>query len=433
MLFLLNLLFSAHLSHAGNYEFTYGEDGAWIKDTISIDARGWPELQKRARLRAKPLHIQIQSKVPGAGTELRGLTQSTLWTVTEQWNWDWELRYTEWVKATIDRAFWTRYGIATDCADVALSARWIFARIHGLPAANHLITGHWFTYRSVKPEWETLPTAPEWYNDQKFMAALDYLLSQAFTHSLLEDSYPVAINAQALLPGGYHLHIFDDTGHTQFISLVGTQPDQVPMVTLNSTVPREVRDLAEHVFFDREAKSPDWGFMRMRWPVWIDDVVQLVEPQNMPFYSEEQFDPNFIQGGRSDFWEEVFYRLNPQADLNMLTERSLVQVRELFLARIPVVEKGWQICSQTPCLQGTLEWEAWSTPSRDQRIANAIGVFAALIDRTGSSSRIYRLLHTTTLTYDRDNYDLYELIRIWDEQAYSSDPNDEIGRRWGIY
>jgi hypothetical protein len=432
MIFLASLLFSVHVSHAADFKFTYGEDDVWITDTVSIDSNGWPEIKKHEVSKSKPLIVQEKQLVPGAGTELRGLAGSTLWTVTEQWNWDWELRYTEWVKTTIDKTFWTKYGIATDCADVAISARWIFARIHGLPAANHLITGHWFTYRSVKPEWENLPTAPEWYNDQKFMAALDYLLSQAFTHTLLEDSYPVAIGAQSILPGGYHLHLFDDTGHTQFIYQVGTAPDQIPIVTLNSTTPREVRDLFEYVFFDRESHAPDWGFMRMRWPVWVDDVVSLVAPQDMPFYSEEQFDRRFIRGPRTEFWEEVFYRLNPQADLDVLLERSLVQVRDLFLARIPVVEKGWEICSQTPCFEGSLEWEAWSTPSRDQRIANSIGVFAALLDQVGGSIQIYSMLHSTVLTLDRNDYDLTDLIEVWDEKAYSSNPNDEIGVRWGV-
>lgn len=430
MLLLVAFLFFSPLSHA--HQFTYREDGQWIRDSIVLDQNGWPELKRRTLLASKPAVVATTRAFPGAGQELRGLAQSTLWQVTEQWNADWESRYSDWVRANIDRSFWTRFSIATDCADVILSARWIFARMNGLPAANHLITGHWFTYRSVKPEWESLPTAAEWYNDRKFMAALDYLLSQAFTHSLLEDSYPIAINAQAIAPGAYHLKIWDDTGHTQFVYQVGTEPDQVPIVTLNSTVPREVRDLAEHVFFDKEARAPDWGFMRMRWPVWIDDTVQLVPSTSMPFYSEEQYDRRFVRSPRTDFWEEVFYRLNPQANLSLLTERSLVQVRDMFVARIPVVEKGWEVCRQSPCLEGTAEWEAWSTPSRDQRIMNSIGVFAALYDRTGSSNAIYRLLHTKTFSYQRQNYNLFELIRIWDKKSYSSNPNDTIRRRWGI-
>jgi hypothetical protein len=432
MLFLLTFLaINAFAQPAQTFEFTYGENGVWLTDTIALDSQGWPELLNQKTHQSKPA-LKRAPEVPGASTELRGLQTQELWTVTQEWNWEWEIRFGEWVKTELDRTWWRRHGIATDCADVILSARWIFARMHGLPAANRLITGHWFTHRSVKPAWENLPTAPEWFNDQKFLAALDYLLSQAFTHSLLQDSYPTAINSLALIPGGYHIKIFDDTGHAQLIHSIGTQADQVPVLTLNSTAPRALRDLAEYVFMDNEARNPDWGFMRMRWPQWIDGNVTLVEPAQMPHYTLEQFARGFVTYPRNYFWEEVYHRLNPQADLGLLTERTLIQVRDLLLARVPVVEEGWAVCSATPCKQGTLEWEAWSTPSRDKRILSSVDTFAALYARTGSTDKLRRLFREKILTFERDRYTLFQLIQIWQRGAYSSDPNQPIRVRWGI-
>lgn len=433
MISLLLALLISPPTKTASYEFTYSESETWITASIVLDEHGWPELQKHSVHPLRPNVVEnSRPAVPGAGTELRGLSTSQLWTVTQEWNWNWELRFAEWVKTELDSTWWTRHAIATDCADAVLSARWIFARIHGLPAANHLITGHWFTYRSVKPEWEALPTATEWYDDQKFLAALDYLLSQAFTQSLWEDSYPIAINPQALIPGAYHVRAYDDTGHVQLVYQIGLQPDQIPILTLNSTIPRRVRDLTEYVFLDAATHASAGGFMRMRWPQWNADVVSFVADELMPHFSWEQFDPRFVRGGRKHFWEEVFYRLNPGANLEMLSERSLIQVRDLYLARIPVVEEGYTYCRAHSCSEGTLDWNAWSTPSRDKRIASSIGVFESLYQRTGGTERIRRLLSQDILSLGRDEYSLNQLIQIWNRHAYSSDPNVPIRRRWGL-
>ncbi len=424
----------AQFSHAKSTTFLYSENNKWIQDTISIDGRGWPRLDRRNIFASKPTSLKPSAQFFSLqNKELTGEAGLTLWPVTNEWNWNWELKYTEWVKTEIDASWWKKHNIPTDCADVILSARWIFARINGLPAANRLISGAWFTQNSVKPGWENLPTAPEWYNDQRFLTALNFLLNQTFTHSLWIDSYPVEINATALLPGGYHLQIHDDTGHTQFIYKVGTQPDEVPMLTLNSTVPREVRDLMEFIFMVSANDPKAEAFLRMRWPKWDSSgQVDLVAPDQMPHYSLEQFAPDFIRSPRDSFWKEVFYRLNPRADYNRITLKVLQQIMDMFKARVQIVEDGYRICHATPCAAGTKAYDAWSTPSRDNRILESIYNYEILLSEVTSSADLRRLLGSTVLTMDGYDHTLSEFIQIWLATGYSSDPNDAPHRRWGL-
>jgi hypothetical protein len=227
-----------------SWTLLYNEDQKWVVQRIGLDAEGWPVLKskrqykeiERARWAMGP-RVQTISKVtsiPEDGTELIGPDKNdSLWPVTNQWSWDWEVKFAQWVQTELDRTWWTRHRLATDCADVAYSARWIFARNNGLPMANRLGNGQWFTNRSVKPEWKRLPSAAEWHKDKRFLAALNYFLDFVFTHSLWQDSYPVAINAAAIIPGAHHLSLTDTSGHTQFIHKVGLQPDEIPILTLN--------------------------------------------------------------------------------------------------------------------------------------------------------------------------------------------------------
>lgn len=420
------------------FEFVYGDGGAYFHDRIAIRQDGWPRLVKRERVPSVPAAKRAFAnrrrilKLKTENVPLRNKNGVTLWPITNQWNWDWELRYTEWVKQTMSATWWRENNISTDCADVVLSARWIFARNNGLPVANHLITGNWFTHESVKPEWEGLPTAADWREDQRFLAALDFLLSQAYTHSLWLDSYPVEISANALRPGGYHVQLDSENGHVQFIHQIGTQPDQVPVLTLNSTVPREVRDLFEFVFTVNTADSRGSGFTRMRWPKEVGAAVSLVPAEEMPYYSREQFDYDFVKDPRYAFWEEVFYRLNPNADFDLIAKATLRQISDAFKARIPVVEKGYEVCSKEPCAIGSLNYELWSTPTRDARILTNISVYDGLMTYVDDWAPIRAILNETILKMGWNSLSLRDLINVWKDDRYSSDPNDTPETRWGL-
>jgi hypothetical protein len=432
------LLFSilvAPLAHAApSWTFVFAEDGRWQAQTMRLDRDGWPEVVSVRSLKdaASARKIKSAKAPPLDNVPLRNKNGLTLWTVTQQWDWNWEVKFADWIKAELNAGWWKQHGIATDCADVVYSARWIFARNNGLPMANHLITGNIFSHESVKPEWEALPTASDWQSDQRFLAALDYLLSQAFTHSLWRDSYPVAVTPASILPGGYHLYVHEDTGHTQFIYQVGHNSGDLPLVTLNSTVPREVRDMMEWAFFEQEADPNGRALLRMRWPVFDNGAVTFTDPAAMPFYSTEQFAPGFIAKDHGSFWREVYFRLNPQADFDLIAQKTVQQIVDQFKARVPVVENGYRECHANPCLPGTLRYDAWSTPSRDARIMDMIGIFDSMSSMITSWSRVSAIMRTRVLDMGGWSYTAADFMSKWRAETYSSDPNDRPEERWGL-
>lgn len=417
-----------------SWTFTFNEDHQWVSQKIQLDKDGWPISAQLVHSKERPRSAKgtALSQPPFQDQVLKGRDGISLWPVTHQWSWDWELKYTDWIKSEINPQWWKNHGIATDCADVVYSARWIFARINGLPMANHLITGHIFYQDSVKPEWEALPTAPDWNQDQRFLAALNYLMNKTYTHTLWQDSYPIAIQIDSLLPGGYHLYLDNRSGHTQLIYKVGTHADEIPVLTLNSTVPQELRDLMEFVFFDNEVDENSRAFLRMRWPVYTSNGITLAQPQAMPKYSKEQFKPDFVQDGRDSFWREVFFRINPSADYDLIAQKTAQLIIDQFQARVPVVENGYRICSANRCQPGTSRYDAWSTPSRDHRIADTIQVFDSLSSLITSWTDIRRILRSPILNVSGLTYVGSDFVWRWRSGQYSSDPNDPPDARWGL-
>lgn len=423
---------------AKSWTFVFAEDQRWQAHTIALDQAGWPRVVSKKFFADKEAASAFGKKVravdepPMDDVVLKNQNGIVLWAVTNQWDWNWEVKFSEWVTTELNAQWWKQHGIATDCADVVYSARWIFARNNGLPMANHLITGQIFTHESVKPVWETLATDPDWQKDQRFLAALDFLLSQAFTHSLWRDSYPVAINPRAIIPGGYHLYIDQTTGHTQFIYQVGHAAADLPLVTLNSTVPRELRDMMEWVFFEQSAEPDNRALVRMRWPVFANDTVTFTPARSMPFYSQEQFSPDFIHENRGTFWREVYYRLNPRANFDLIAQKTAQQIVDQFKARAPVVDNGYRECSLSPCRPNTLRYDAWSTPSRDHRIAETIVIFDSLSSMINSWTKIRQTLYTPVAEIEGSSYTGNDFISKWRSQSYSSDPNETPRTRWGL-
>lgn len=430
-------------THADRWTFFYGENKKWIIENVSLDAEGWPKLEDRAIYQnADQARVALTSaaagkvrsrRLPSTGEALRGSVGQTLWTVTNEWSWEWELKYSEWVKSEIHRGWWLEHGLATDCADVAYSAKWIFARNNGLPMHNRLASGQWFTQDSVKSSWANLPTHKDWHKDKKFLAALNYLLDHVFTHTLWNDSYPIAITADSLRPGAHHLSIFGDTGHTQLVSQVGQRPDEVPLLTLNSTVPRAKRELAEYIFLNQQADAGSSALLRMRWPDTKNGVIGLKEGADMPLYSVEQFDANFVGSPRRYFWEEVFYRLNPGADFDVIGQKTAGQIVDLLKARVPVVEEGYRVCGAQACPPGSAEWEAWSTPSRDKRIGESIITFYNVRQFVTQPDKIAALLETPIISQEGHTFTASKLIMAFNMGLPSSDPNEDPVLRWGVH
>jgi hypothetical protein len=434
-----------------------GDEGRYTLDRIGVDGNGWPKVLSHQTFRSaaeseRAAHsagffkmgpVKLFAHDEASAVELRdGSVTTPLWVVRNEWSADWEMKYGEWIEKNIDRDFFVKTNQASDCADLVYSARWIFARENGLPVANRLSgTGDLFTERSVKREWMDLPTDPDWTKDRRFRAALDYLLAMTYTHSLMGDSYPVALDPATFRAGVHHLSLTEDTGHTLLIHRTDFRnPGTLPFLVLYSTLPIAVRELDEEAYFYTDQPTADTGgFLRMRWPIRTGDRVSLHDGATMPFYSLEQYAPALMTGQRS-FGIAVMRKLKPTFSLLAAMRAALDGVEDMIRERVKLVEDGLKFCTNQSggCPLASGSYEDWSTPSRDSRIlaqANLISSMSSL--GTADDRQQMETLYQTefakpVITLEGDSIPLNLVCQAFRRGLAASDPNLSVALRWGV-
>lgn len=367
-------------------------------------------------------------------------SSSFLWKVEHQWNWEWERKFGEWVSENVDSSFTQRYRIKTDCADLKYAIRWIFARIHKLPAANTLAgSGKLFTQDHVKPEWESLPTAELWYEDQKFRAAIDYLMDTAYTHTLSRDSYPMRIDRETFLPGSHVLEVWPSSGHTYLVGKITFDSASAhPVTVYSSTVPRDYRNLQEGMLNVSQFESfKDGGLLKLRWPVRDGQSWSLVPMSEMPGYSLEQYEPDFV-GESGNFSVAVAKRLVPDWDPKGAVISYIDLVKTMIDDRLEIVKSGYEACKVISCEPGTDGWENWSTPSRDGRLLQTYGTLSELLASLAWHPDYWDLfslleeLKNNHLIVNGESITYGQGIALAQLKIPSHDPRDSIARRWGL-
>ena len=362
-----------------------------------------------------------------------------LWEPTNTWNWDWELKYADWISKNVDKTFMQKYQIPSDCADLAYLLRWIFARDHSLPMATRLsATGKYMTHETVLKEWEKLSTDPEWFKDKRFRAALKYVSGQTYTHTLIDDSYPVALNSEAFTEGIHHLHLRDHSGHTMLVHRVD-KSGGVPIQVLYSNMPIEIRELYEAPFTDSSwPQDGTVGFLRFRWPQKTNSGWSLVSKSKMPFYSLEQFSEDLKKEGES-FFIVAFKRVSPNFDPKRLVLETIDSIFAQFANRVKVIEDGFAFCQTNSCEPGTDGDENWSTPSRDRRLRETL----MALDLTYSMYK--KIVPSETMAAEfKNKFDLFRITTNGKTMGFnhafmamnfelaSSDPRVPIAERWAL-
>jgi hypothetical protein len=457
---LLTLLTLPLAAHAETTRWQHSRDGAesaWIMhsqegriylDHLAIAPGQLQELVERKSYDTRSLAEREfnrltagyagKSPTPQSG-EVTELTGDQIWVTKNEWSTEWENKYSAWVRDSVDSHFMEHYNIATDCAEVAVSLRWIFSRINGLPAANHLMgTGELFGNESMRAQWASLPIGAEWSTDRRFRAALDYVMTHIFTHTIMTDFYPVKIDDVSVAPGTSMLHLYsEDSGHTENFHWVGNgRPSAIEMFA--STVPRAVRELPDYGIQDwgHPPTAGLEGIFRFRWPVSVNGKRQLQAAERMPWYSLDQYDPHFSDGFNT-FTDAVIKRVVPHFTFNAQAalRAQTADITQKLLARVKIVQDGFNVCSQNRCVEGTSDWEAWSTPSRDASAARMISAAQGIYDDDRCNYRCRQELdshRSDAILQLGGAYTLGNAWQVWTDTQFSSDPNDSINARWGL-
>lgn len=383
----------------------------------------------------------IQTKMEKSQDKLfgKGEKNQYIWLAKNRWNNDWELKYAQWLQNEVTPDFYKRYKIPTDCADALVGLRWIFARMNSLPVANTIAdTGNIFGHFSIKKEWRKYGTADNWYEDELFMAALDYIMNLTSTRTVINDGYPVKIDTEGLVPGTYIITQNNGSGHAKIIT--ETHYDEItelPLYTLASTSPREVRTLAREVFLDQDwpAKGAK-EILAFRWPVVVNSSWVLQAKNARLNYSEEQFDLD-IKREFPAFIQFVLSRVKGSYDPLKLVQMGVNDVLNYTKQRISVVSQGYTYCKNNNCRAGSAGDEDWGTSSRDTKLLKKFHDIDTLVKQfenlsPGLYERWMSGLRNTKIQIEGVELSLASLRFIMESNLYSSLASDTPEKRWGL-
>lgn len=452
------ILFLSISAHAEDYTYKispekyfwlFSEDAKWVLNTVKIKSNSLPDVIKVENFDSKDLALAeikkhsrafqlISNKdvenIPQTMTEVQN---RSVWEVKNQWSWEWEQKYAEWITQNSDLDFFEKLNIATDCADAVIAYRWIFARINFLPVAQNIGIGKgYITQDTMKKEWLSIPSDPDWKKDKRFFKALDYVQITTYTGTLLADSYPLDLTREAFIPGFHYL----GNGHSMLsLGIIDNKSIQFN----SSTVPREVRELILLDLFDEDHYTKDMtGLMRMKWPVKKNNSWSLTEKTLMPFYGLSQYSQDLLNNEYESTKFGIYLKLGLKFTSLDVYRTGMTSLLLQFLYRTMYVINGFNTCSQIDCSPGTQNYEDHSTFSRDKRMHKlATRIVQLKYENEDTDPEFLQLWEEFApikfsikeeATEEEGGILYSDAVNIWLTQKYSSDPRDSINKRWGL-
>jgi hypothetical protein len=373
--------------------------------------------------------------------------QAAVWKEENQWSAEWEQKYSQWVKTYVTEDIFLAgpyAGLSTDCADAAYFIRAIFSHNNKLPfqvtnpATNKLFTNQTNAFDRIADDNQRLRT---------FLKAVADIVG---TKSIYLDTYPVQINRTYVVPGIILSHMVPTTsgGTTGHIDIVHDLRDSGSIEFISSTVPSAVRslDITYAIKSYPLTEEQQLGFRAWIWPQFRQQPVTTY-----PGYSLEQFYEGKTKSGTylgysgrdqyawSDFIESrLRYHRATRADWLVEGIRTLCTMMK---SRAGVVKASEEYKSKigSRCMNAS-EYDAYSTPTRDQRIGMEISQFGmqfADVDNTGKINFDYlakdfnKTCPAVTIM-DGVTINLNQFISMARAGHFSSDPNDSVQARWGM-
>jgi hypothetical protein len=398
----------------------------------SFDQNHFGDMNLAAKLLREPQSANAFSANEFRSPAVR--SKQPIWESQKSWTLEEEKNYNQWVHDFVRTDLLLESGVKVDCADFAVALRWIYSHDHGLPVGNSLsgsLIGSW----SGSSEWDSLPTNPDWKKDQRFKAALRYVLSSIYTHSVHTDLYPVQINPEMITSGTVYLTLFKNSGHTRTIVDIGTngvacEPGGNECISMIfGDEPAQELAFISQLVPVRTEKSQG-GLLRFRWPTrnaagnW-----SLVPAPQMPGYSLEQYQ-----------WSEADYLLQFSERLGIwqtVEERYLMAGRQAgnsIRFRSGRVAGGYFYCSLIKCQPGSALYEEWSTPQTDHTLETQLAAFRILESQLSAESPARQQLQTelSDIVLGTDAHTVYQMLTTLSMSQVSSDPRADVQTRWGL-
>lgn len=385
------------------------------------------------------------------------LDDGSVWRVgNRRWNEDWEKKFAEWVEKEIDKDFFKRYKIYTDCADAAISVRAIFARIHHLPvmfAGRHFSQSQkkWAREKTVK-NWDEQNWKTALMEDIRFRKALEVWKLGVGTVNLHEDTFPLRVRresdttrlASCVRPGTVLL----TRGHTRFTKKVDSLSWN-PVEELSSTVPSAIRTLSQGPVSlsnfpasESSAKKPDRGVLGWNWIVNCNGKFVKMADSKMPNYSREQYEFHKIYGKN---YKNLLAELGRAKALTSPEKEDIDKLvkslKESLESRVETVTNGYQAYLQDPEAFEDVEgrsYDNYSTPTRDKAILDRFDALEFIIKKHSDSlgmnmADLYKKLSEVKVEITPGKtVNAVQVLWVMRTDESVSDPRVPIEKRWGL-
>jgi hypothetical protein len=387
--------------------------------------------------------------------------QAAVWETQNEWNDAWEEEYVRWIQSNWDSSLFTSrdsiyHGLRVDCANAAYSMRMFFAFENKLPFAvndpsggGQLISNEMSRFDSETDERKRLHRFAQ------------YIYGITWTRSLPNDSYPIAINRNSVLPGTFYL-MFNDRENFRHAHTVKDLPSSgVPSFLYSSQPPkptlrRRVIWPGLHLTFQNRTIAEPAGFRAFRQP---QDLLKNV--WDVPGYSNEQYEIPYetIKNGEKFTWHhQVQNRLSSTNETPVeRIVRALDQTCIDAVDRIEFVNDALEQLDKMGRRQcmNQREYHNFSTPSRDRRLRGSFDELEEAYHRAlenganlgiDMQARLQRILEFSDLSeaysYREGDYcpieyregviiELRELRRRMLLDRLSHNPHDPVEYRWG--
>ncbi len=378
---------------------------------------------------------------------------AAVWKSTHKWDQAAEKDYQLWVKNNWTEDFFMNdkqplyYKLSHDCADATYLMRVIYAYEKKLPFVIHNAHKKGRLITNKMRSWDKLP------KQQRIRKFMEYIADVTSTKTLRHDTYPIALND--LKPGD--LYVAPGVHSYQIVNITDTGVAEV-MASTTPKAPRFLSRIASFPFYvpeDRKHKS--------------DGYRRFIQPQNIrkakhkqPRYSAEQYKiAADVRYNYVSFTDVIARRLGKRP------ERTAEKTLRLLIAlcmyandrSVYVYDALWHLQEMKKkgrhCMNRS-EYDNYSTPSRDKRLAAFFGSVKHHLDKTWKldsqheaqiiAATIFRKEPPppmqTKLTNDfcmvqmslgEDYYmPLRELRQNIEQGKMVSDPHAPLQARWGI-
>lgn len=398
--------------------------------------------------------------------------QAAIWEATQEWTEAHERAYTEWVRENFGKDFFhrpeetTMFGLALDCADAIYAMRIVYAYEHKLPFAINDPTGKrrtltnefskWDGYRETRREelddgsWRTYQ-GPEYTEEDKLRAFIEYVSDVTSTLNLVNDTYPVAL--EDIRPGDMFLLPRNHAYIVKDIEPTGA------MTTLSHSSPRAWRIMSEINDFPAETPEDSRkrdGYRRFK------PIEHLRTPAaDVPGASEEQWEIAVNLGGS----REAFALATQEAlasikePLDQKASRLFASLCDYAVQRVDIVNHGLNYLARMEENRGRQcmnigEYAEYSTPGRDKkleaqfRILDAMRVTPAWRNTSFAEKEVIEAIFAPTNTMTEEavgafcavpfdirggrNISLREIFRGIEGGRLVSDPHAPLEYRWGL-